>query len=86
MEDKPTADDISTCKRDPKDGWNAELNQDDAILAQERQIEKEIADNIPLISEKISVESLLSEYQFAGPSYQKKIYVGLGWFIVERNH
>jgi len=73
-ENKPNIDDISTCKREPKDGWNQDLNQDEAILAQERQIEKEIADNTPLISEKISIETLLSEYQFADQSYQKKIY------------
>lgn len=79
MENKPT-DNVSTCKRDqkdPKDGWDPNLNQDEAILAQERQIEKEIADNIALISDKISLETLLNEYQasFTDQSYQKKIYV-----------
>lgn len=54
-----------------------ELNQDEAIMAQERQIEKEIADNIPLISDKIGLDVLLNEYQFTDDeSYQKKIYVG----------
>lgn len=117
MEDKPTienkittnnANNIATCKPNPKDGWNpgehrvkdtkpvkktiqpkfdqlksnlnsafTELNQDEAILAQERQIEKEIADNIPLISDKIGLDILLTEYQFTDDeSYQKKIYVG----------
>lgn len=78
MEDKSTENNISTCKRDQKDvrdGWNPDLNQDEAILAQERQIEKEIADNIPLISDKISLETLLNENQFTDQSYPKKIYV-----------
>lgn len=45
-------------------------------MAQERQIEKEIADNIPLISDKIGLEVLLNEYQFTDDElYQKKIYV-----------
>lgn len=47
-------------------------------MAQERQIEKEIADNIPLISDKIGLEALLHEYQYTDDeSYQKKIYVSL---------
>ena len=55
---------------------STDLNQDEAIMAQERQIEKEIADNIPLISDKIGLEVLLNEYQFTDDeSYQKKIYV-----------
>ena len=46
-------------------------------MAQERQIEKEIADNIPLISDKIGLDALLHEYQYTDDElYQKKIYVG----------
>ena len=53
-------------------------------MAQERQIEKEIADNIPLISDKIGLDVLLNEYQFTDDeSYQKKIYVGA--FVLVRS-
>jgi len=41
---------------------NQEVNQDDLILQQQRSIEKEISDSIPLISEVLEVGSLDSEY------------------------
>ncbi|XP_055386290.1 ubiquitin thioesterase otubain-like [Condylostylus longicornis] len=40
----------------------SEVNRDELILQQQRQIEKEICDTIPLISELQSVDTLIDEY------------------------
>ncbi|KAG1651552.1 Ubiquitin thioesterase OTUB1 [Nymphon striatum] len=40
----------------------ASINNDEAILAQEKQIEKEIAGNIPLVGPKLKLSQLSSEY------------------------
>ncbi|XP_053211844.1 ubiquitin thioesterase OTUB1-like [Panonychus citri] len=39
-----------------------EVNQDEAIIAQQRQIEKEIADSIKLVGDRMDLSFLLSEY------------------------
>ncbi|XP_014673575.1 PREDICTED: ubiquitin thioesterase OTUB1-like [Priapulus caudatus] len=49
------------------------VNQDEAILAQEREIEKEIAHSQPLIGPKEELRSLESEYRTDDDVYQAKI-------------
>ncbi|RWS00110.1 ubiquitin thioesterase OTUB1-like isoform X1 [Dinothrombium tinctorium] len=57
----------------PKDGWNPDLNQDEAIIAQERLIEKEIAEKICLIGAKCDLMRLSSEYPDDDNAFQEKI-------------
>lgn len=55
-------------------------NQYEAILAQEKSIEKEIADKIPLLGEKIDITMLHSEYA-SDEVYQKKVSVSGFWLM-----
>lgn len=45
----------------------------EAIKTQERLIEKEIADKIPFVSEKVPIQELKNDYQADDDIYQKKI-------------
>lgn len=45
----------------------------EAIKNQERLIEKEIADRIPFVSEKVSIKELKNDYQLDDVIYQNKI-------------
>ena len=49
------------------------MNQDEAIRAQEARIEREIADRSLLISRRLPLDSLLSEYSFEDHVYRSKI-------------
>ncbi|CAG2109453.1 unnamed protein product [Medioppia subpectinata] len=72
-------------KTDPKDGNNvdkeetgdgapaADGNRDELTMAQEKQIEKEIADNIDLIGQRLQVSQLLNEYSADDHIYRQKI-------------
>ncbi|XP_074599449.1 ubiquitin thioesterase otubain-like isoform X2 [Brevipalpus obovatus] len=50
-----------------------ELNQDEAIIAQEKNIEKEIAENSRLVSDKMPLTCLLNEYMDEHDVYRVKI-------------
>ena len=65
--------DSSSDEESPEDGWNPGLNQDEAIRAQEQRIEREVAERNQLISERIGLESLLSEYAAEDHVYRSKI-------------
>lgn len=52
-----------------------DINQDEAILAQEKRIESEIADKIPLVSGPESLDKLLDEYAVDDSVYRTKIEV-----------
>lgn len=55
------------------EGWSPDVNQDEAILAQEREIEREIAESIPLIGPKCSLLSLSKEYAKDDDVYLEKL-------------
>ena len=52
-----------------------DVNQDEAIMAQEKSIEKAIAETVKLISERASLNCLLLEYPNDDKVYQEKIKV-----------
>ena len=47
-------------------------NQDDLIMKQQKEIEKEISEQYALISEELPINSMLSEYA-DDPVYKKKV-------------
>ncbi|XP_035233277.1 ubiquitin thioesterase OTUB1-like isoform X2 [Stegodyphus dumicola] len=49
------------------------VNQDEAIIAQEREIEREIAETIPLIGPKVDLSVLQKEYAEDDLIYQQKV-------------
>ncbi|KAG0425548.1 hypothetical protein HPB47_027293, partial [Ixodes persulcatus] len=50
-----------------------EVNHDEAILAQEKEIEREIAERIPLIDNKKDLSVLQKEYSLEDDIYQQKV-------------
>lgn len=48
-------------------------NNDELILAQEKQIEKDIAESIPLVGNKLEITALLNEYSAEDSVYQQKV-------------
>ncbi|UYV74610.1 OTUB1 [Cordylochernes scorpioides] len=50
-----------------------EMNQDEAIMAQEREIEREIAENIPLVGPLVPITNLYQEYASDDLVYRAKI-------------
>ena len=59
-----------------------EVNQDEAIIAQQRQIEKEIADSIKLVGDRMDLSFLLSEYPDEDDLIKNKIKVFIFFCIV----
>lgn len=65
---------------DPDSGVQApttEGNQDELITAQQNRIENEIKEKLPLVSDLVSLEVLLSEYAEDDLVYRNKIRVSL---------
>lgn len=52
-----------------------DVNNDDLIMAQEKQIEREIANSIPLVGPQLEVMSLQKEYSPDDNIYQQKVLV-----------
>lgn len=52
-----------------------ETNNDEMILAQEKQIEKEIAESIPLVGKRLEIIALQNEYSSDDHVYQQKVKV-----------
>ncbi len=55
--------------------WTIDPNNDELILAQEKQIEKEIAESIPLVGHKLEIIALMNEYSNGDQIYQQKVLV-----------
>lgn len=49
-----------------------DVNQDDLIMKQQKEIEKEISEQFALISEELPINSMLSEYA-EDAVYKKKV-------------
>lgn len=52
-------------------------NRDDLILAQEKRIETEIREKVPLVSDLVSLDVLLNEYSEDDMVYRNKIRVSV---------
>ncbi len=55
--------------------WTIDPNNDELILAQEKQIEKEIAESIPLVGHKLEIIALINDYSNDDQIYQQKVLV-----------
>ncbi|RWS01361.1 hypothetical protein B4U80_09117, partial [Leptotrombidium deliense] len=53
--------------------WDPNVNNDEATIAQERRIEKEIAEKICLIGDKCDLVSVAAEYPAEDNAFQDKI-------------
>jgi ubiquitin thioesterase protein OTUB1 len=52
-------------------------------LAQEKQIEKEIAESIPLVGRKLEIIALINEYSNDDQIYQQKVLVTIVRLLFE---
>jgi ubiquitin thioesterase protein OTUB1 len=57
----------------PLDGWNPDLNQDEAILAQEKSISATVCDNVDLVGPMLNLDVLSNEYAEDDNVYRLKI-------------
>ncbi|EEC18856.1 ubiquitin thioesterase OTUB1 [Ixodes scapularis] len=68
------ADDVrQQAPKSPAKEVIGEVNHDEAILAQEKEIEREIAERIPLIDNKKDLSVLQKEYSLEDDIYQQKV-------------
>ncbi|KAH8028412.1 hypothetical protein HPB51_016525 [Rhipicephalus microplus] len=68
------ADDVrQESSKSPSDNAISDVNHDEAILAQEKEIEREIAERIPLVDTKQDLEILEKEYALDDVVYQQKV-------------
>lgn len=68
------ADDVrQESSKSPSDNVISDVNHDEAILAQEKEIEREIAERIPLVDTKQDLEILEKEYALDDVVYQQKV-------------
>lgn len=58
-----------------------DVNQDDLIMKQQKEIEKEISEQYALISDELPINSLLSEYA-EDAVYKKKVKI-FSWIALE---
>ncbi|KAL1425903.1 hypothetical protein MTO96_018739 [Rhipicephalus appendiculatus] len=68
------ADDVrQEAPKSPSNNAISDINHDEAILAQEKEIEREIAERIPLVDTKQDLEILEKEYARDDEVYQQKV-------------
>uniref|UniRef100_L7M4G7 Ubiquitin thioesterase n=1 Tax=Rhipicephalus pulchellus TaxID=72859 RepID=L7M4G7_RHIPC len=68
------ADDVrQEAPKSPSNNAISDINHDEAILAQEKEIEREIAERIPLVDSKQDLEILEKEYARDDEVYQQKV-------------
>lgn len=68
------ADDVrQAAPKSPSNNVISDINHDEAILAQEKEIEREIAERIPLVDTKQDLSILEKEYALDDEVYQQKV-------------
>lgn len=60
MSEENNTDEVNNCENAPREG--TQVNQDELIIQQQRQIQQEISDSIPLVGELDEINSLDGEY------------------------